>query len=76
MTGESEETVLSAYITKILDDYWDGYHDYLTREWDLIPFWLRSVILDKEDIKSFHSYMIPYILTRYIEYWKSYILFY
>jgi hypothetical protein len=74
-TGEPEETVLSACVAKILSDCWDGYHDCLTREWDLIPFWLRSVMLDKEDTKPFRSYIAPYTLTRYIGYWQSYILF-
>jgi hypothetical protein len=74
-TGEPEETVLSACVAKILGDCWDGYHDCLTREWDLIPFWLRSVMLDKEDTKPFRSYIAPYTLARYIGYWQSYILF-
>jgi len=74
-TGEPEETVLSGCVAKILGDCWDGYHDCLTREWDLIPFWLRSVMLDKEDTKPFRSYIAPYTLTRYIGYWQSYILF-
>jgi hypothetical protein len=74
-TGEPEETVLSACVGKILGDCWDGYHDCLTREWDLIPFWLRSVMLDKEDTKPFRSYIAPYTLARYIGYWQSYILF-
>jgi hypothetical protein len=54
-TDEPEETVLSSCVAKVLRDCWDGYHDCLTREWDLIPFWLRSVMLDKEDTKPFRS---------------------
>jgi hypothetical protein len=74
-TGEPAETVLSHCVAKVLGDCWDGYHDCLAREWDLIPFWLRSVMLDKEDTKPFRSYMAPYTLARYIGYWQSYILF-
>jgi hypothetical protein len=66
---QSEETVLSNSMTNILGAYWEDYHDCLIREWDLIPFWLRSVILDKEDTKPFRSYIAPYTLTRYIGYW-------
>jgi len=74
-TGEPEETVLSTCMAKILRDCWDGYHNCLTREWDLILFWLWSVMLNKEDTKPFRSYIAPNTLTRYIEYWQSYILF-
>ena len=75
-TGEPEVTVLSDSVAKILGACWEGYHDCLTREWDLIPFWLRSVTLNKEDTKPFRSYIAPYMLAHYIEYWQSYILFY
>ena len=69
-----EETVISNTVTKILGVCWEGYHDCLKREWDLLPFWLRSVTLNKEDTKPFRSYIAPYTLTRYIGYWQSYIL--
>jgi hypothetical protein len=36
--GQLEETVLSNSMTNILGAYWEDYHDYLIREWDLIPF--------------------------------------
>ena len=69
-----EETVIFNTVTKILGACWEGYHDCLKREWDLLPFWLRSVTLNKEDTKPFRSYIAPYTLTRYIGYWQSYIL--
>ena len=46
----------------------------MAREWDLLPFWLRSIALEKEDTKPFRSYIVPYTLTQYIGYWQSYIL--
>ena len=70
----TEETIISDTITRILGACWKGYHDCLAREWDLLPFWLRSVALEKEDTKPFRSYIAPYTLTRYIGYWQSYIL--
>ena len=72
---EVEEKLISDVVERILGACWEGYHDCLTREWDLIPFWLRSVTLDKEDTKPFRSYIAPYTLARYIGYWQSYILF-
>ena len=72
---EVEENVISDVVERILGMCWEGYHDCLAREWDLIPFWLRSVVLDKEDTKPFRSYITPYTLSRYIGYWQSYILF-
>jgi hypothetical protein len=69
-----EKRVISDTVAKILGACWEGYHDCLSREWDLLPFWLRSVALDKEDTKPFRSYIAPYTLTRYIGYWQSYIL--
>ena len=73
---EVEEKLILDTVERILGACWEGYHDCLTREWDLIPFWLRSVTLDKEDTKPFRSYIAPYTLARYIGYWQSYILFY
>jgi hypothetical protein len=72
---EVEEKVIWDGVEHILHGCWEGYHDCLTREWDLIPFWLRSVTLDKEDTKPFRSYIAPYTVSRYIGYWQSYILF-
>jgi hypothetical protein len=72
---EVEEKLISDTVERILGACWEGYHDCLTREWDLIPFWLRSVTLDKEDTKPFRSYIAPYTLSRYIGYWQSYMLF-
>ena len=72
---ETKEKLISDTVGRILGACWEGYHDCLTREWDLIPFWLRSVTLDKEDTKPFRSYIAPYTLSRYIGYWQSYILF-
>lgn len=73
-TATTEKIIWSA-VGKSLERCWNGYHDCLEREWDLIPFWLRSVTLEKEDTKPFRSYIAPYTLTRYIGYWQSYILF-
>ena len=69
-----EETIISNTVAKMLGACWEGYHDCLSREWDLLPFWLRSVTLEKEDTKPFRSYVAPYTLTRYTGYWQSYIL--
>ena len=69
-----EEKLISDTVGRILSTCWEGYHDCLAREWDLIPFWLRSVTLDKEDTKPFRSYIAPYTLSRYIGYWQGYIL--
>jgi hypothetical protein len=69
-----EETVIANTVAKILQACWEGYHDCLDREWDLLPFWLRSVAQGKEDTKHFRSYIAPYTLTRYIGYWQSYLL--
>ena len=69
-----EEKVISDAMERILSACWAGYHDCLAREWDLLPFWLRSVMLDKEDTKPFRSYIAPYTLSRYIGYWQGYIL--
>jgi len=71
---EIAETIISDAVARILGACWEGYHDCLAREWDLISFWLRSVALEKEDTKPFRSYIAPYTLTRYIGYWQSYIL--
>lgn len=70
-----EEKLIWDMVQKILDRCWEGYQDCLAREWDLIPFWLRSVTLEKEDTKPFRSYIAPYTLSRYIGYWQGYILF-
>src|SRR5579862_1546137 len=72
--SESEERIISESVARVLGACWEGFHDCVAREWDLIPFWLQSVVLEKEDTKSFHSYIVPYTLTRYIGYWQSYIL--
>src|SRR5947207_11219112 len=74
LATEIAETIISNAIARILGACWKGYHDCLAREWNLLPFWLRSVILEKENTKQFHSYIAPYTLTRYIRYWQSYIL--
>jgi len=70
-----EEKLISDTVGKILETCWEGYHDCLAREWVLIPFWLRSVALEKEDTKPFRSYIAPYTLSQYIGYWQGYILF-
>ncbi len=62
------ETIISDAVARILGACWEGYHDCLAREWDLIPFWLQSVALKKEDTKPFHSYIASYTLTRHIGY--------
>jgi hypothetical protein len=74
LATEVQEKLISDTVGKLLEVCWEGYHDCLDREWDLLPFWLRSVMLDKEDTKPFRSYIAPYTLTRYIGYWQSYIL--
>ncbi len=74
LVTESEERFISESVARILGACWEGFHDCVAREWDLIPFWLQSVVLEKEDTKPFHSYIVPYTLTRYIGYWQSYIL--
>lgn len=60
-----EETVISNTVAKILGACREGYHDCLEREWDLLPFWLRSVTLDKEDTEDgkvmFGSYKSSFI---------------
>ena len=71
---EIAETIISDAVARILGACWEGYHDCLAREWDLLSFWLQSVALEKEDTKPFHSYIAPYTLTQYIGYWQSYIL--
>jgi hypothetical protein len=71
----AEEKLIWDAVGKTLERCWEGYHNCLEREWDLIPFWLRSVTLEKEDTKSFRTYIAPYTLSRYIGYWQSYILF-
>ena len=48
-----KEKLIWDTVGKILDRCWEGYHDRLAQEWDLIPFWLRSVTLEKEDTKAF-----------------------
>jgi hypothetical protein len=72
--SESEERIISESVARILNAYWEGFQDCMAREWDLIPFWLQSVVLEKEDTKPFRSYIAPYTLIRYIGYWQSYIL--
>ena len=37
---------------------------------------MGSVARDKESTKPVRSYIAPYTLTRYIEYWQGYILMY
>ena len=74
MESESEERIISESVARILGACWEGFHDVVAREWDLIPFWLQSVVLEKENTKPFRSYIAPYTLTRYIGYWQSYIL--
>jgi len=74
LVTESEEQFISESVARILGACWEGFHDCVAREWDLIPFWLQSVVLEKEDTKPFHSYIVPYTLIRYIGYWQSYIL--
>jgi hypothetical protein len=71
----SEEKLIWDMVGKSVKHCWEGYHDCLEREWDLIPFWLRSVTLEKEDTKPFRTYIAPDTLSRYIGYWQSYILF-
>ena len=66
---EIAETIISDTVARILGACWEGYHDCLAREWDLLSFWLQSVALEKEDTKPFHSYIAPYTLTQYIGYW-------
>jgi len=66
--SESEERIISESVTRILNGSWEGFQDCVAREWDLIPFWLQSVVLKKEDTKLFRSYIAPYTLTRYIGY--------
>src|SRR5437763_9780436 len=73
-TTAIQETIIVNTVARILGACWEGYHDCLAREWNLIPFWLRSIALKKEDTKPFRSYIAPYTLTRYIGYWQSYIL--
>src|SRR5579859_7549542 len=72
--SESAEQIISESVARILGACWEGFQDCMAREWDLIPFWLQSVVLEKEDTKPFRSYIAPYTLTRYIGYWQSYIL--
>ena len=72
--ADVEETLIANTVKDILHSCWDGFHDCLNRQWDLLPFWLASVAGDKEDTKPFRSYIVPYTLTRYIGYWQSYIL--
>src|SRR3979490_1796068 len=67
-------TIIANMVDTIAHKCWDGYHDCLNREWDLLPFWMGSVARDKESTKPFRSYIAPYTLTRYIGYWQSYIL--
>ena len=71
----AEEKLIWDVVGKTLERCWEGYHNCLEREWDLIPFWLRSVTLEKEDTKPFRTYIAPYTLSRYIGYWQGYILF-
>jgi hypothetical protein len=71
----AEEKLIWDMVSKSVKRCWEGYHDCLEREWDLIPFWLRSVTLEKEDTKPFRTYIAPDTLTRYVCYWQSYILF-
>ena len=71
---ETTETIIVNMVDTIGHECWDGYHDCLNRNWDLLPFWLGSVARDKESTKPFRSYIAPYTLTRYIEYWQGYIL--
>jgi hypothetical protein len=75
LSMEVKEKLISDAVERILSACWEGYHDCLTREWNLIPFWVRSVTLDKEDTKPFRLYIALYTLSRYIGYWQSYILF-
>ena len=35
---EIAETIISDTITRILGSCWEGYHDCLAREWDLLSF--------------------------------------
>jgi hypothetical protein len=70
-----EEKLIWDVVGKTLERCWEGYKNCLERESDLIPFWLRSVTLEKEDTKPFRTYIAPYTLSRYIRYWQSYILF-
>src|SRR3954447_16251545 len=39
---EIAETIISDAVARILGACWEGYHDCLAREWDLLPFWLQS----------------------------------
>lgn len=71
---DMEEQIIMGTISRVLQTCWDGYKDCINREWDLIPFWLGSVVLDKEATKPFRSFIAPYTMTRYIGYWQSYIL--
>ena len=34
-----EEKLISDTVGRILGTCWEGYHDCVAREWDLIPFW-------------------------------------
>ena len=63
LVTESEERIISESVARILGACWEGFHDCVDREWDLIPFWLQSVVLEKEDTKPFRSYIAPYTLT-------------
>src|SRR2546423_5379554 len=69
-----EESIIFTTVDKVLHACWEGYHDCVNREWDLLPFWLSLVHRDKEETKPFRSYIAPYTLTRYIGYWQSYIV--
>jgi len=71
----AEEKLIWDVVGKSVKRCWEGFHDCLERDWDLIPFWLWSVTLEKEDTKPFRTYIAPDTLSHYISYWQSYILF-
>ena len=60
---------------RVVRAYFNGIVDCQERRWTLIPFWLRSVDCNKEDMKPFRTFIAPATLYRYVSYWQQYILF-
>ena len=64
----TEEKLIWDMMKKSVKHCWEGYHDCLECECDLISFWLRFMTLEKEDIKPFWTYITLDILSHYIGY--------
>ena len=62
-------------VARVMKRCIEGVNDVEDRAWDLIPFWLNSLVLNESDSKPFRTYITDGSVKKYTKTWQQLICF-